>query len=260
MHLSAVQRPRAGRVISIFAVGATLALAGCGSSVDETLVTESGVHGNQLERVYVLYSRDTFGDATNRDFKDINAALKAKDLKQATPGDLRRAQAELRSRIKRVEKAVTELRAANRKLKATPEPNFKDGLKDSFANSEFAKAYATTTDDVERYTASDLASAGLAFTALEKYLDFLEQWEEFVTNNDTAGLVTAGEGSDKALSRLKAAGKRVDQRGTLSSKIRPQVARMSTAASDSAELADLIGQLKEQYPKSFLAVHIVEKK
>ncbi|MFY9265091.1 MAG: hypothetical protein WAO61_06665 [Solirubrobacterales bacterium] len=247
---------------SMFAVTllALAGLAGCGGSVDGTLVKEAGVHGDRLEKVYALYTKDVLAKLSSRDLKDIDAALAANDLKRATPGDLRRAQDSIRSRIARLEAYQSELKAANDQLKRTPKPNFNGGLDEDFANGEFAKAYASATGSVERYTTADLGAVKHAFSSLEKYLDFLEQWEEFVADNDTSGLVSAGEASDQALKRLRTTGRRIDRRGSLSGKIKPLVDRMASAASDSAQLTTLIDDLKKRYPKSFLAIHVVEEK
>lgn len=242
------------------AVALTFGLSGCGDSIDPTLLKEAGIHGEALEKVYVLYNKDVLRKVSSRDLKDINAALKAGDLKKATPGDVRRAQDEIQSRIKTLERFVSQIKSANRKLKNTPEPNFSGGLDKDFAHDEFAKAYADTTSAVERYTTADLAVVNRAFSSLEKYLDFLEQWEEFLDDGDTGNLVSTGEASDKALARLKKASDRIDRRGSLNSKIGPLVDRMASAATNSSQLTELVAELKKQYPKSFLAIHVVEKK
>ncbi|HEX7436016.1 MAG TPA: hypothetical protein VF308_04865, partial [Caldimonas sp.] len=128
MRRPVIQRIR--KIIGAAAVFAaalviTFVLAGCGgNSIDDTLVKETGAHGVQLEKVYNLYNQDVLKKVSSRDLKGINAALKAGDLKQATPGEVRRAQDEINSRIKRLDKFVAALKAANRKLKSTPEPNF----------------------------------------------------------------------------------------------------------------------------------------
>ncbi|MBK5230287.1 MAG: hypothetical protein JJE27_03845, partial [Thermoleophilia bacterium] len=194
MHRQVTHRVRkilGATTVFAVAVAITFALAGCGGSINAALVTEAGTHGNQLEQVYNLYNKNVLKKVSSRDLKDINAALKAGDLKQATPGAVRRAQAEIQSRIKRLDKFVSDLKAANRKLKNTPKPNFSGGLDKNFANDEFAKTYASITKNVERYTTSDLAAVGVAFNSLEKYLSFLERWEVFLTKNDTSGLVAA---------------------------------------------------------------------
>ncbi|MBI5311199.1 MAG: hypothetical protein HZB14_09300 [Actinobacteria bacterium] len=265
MHRPALTHTRSKNPIA-FAAGAiavllaVAALAGCGSSLDPTLVEEAGVHGNQLEKVYALYSQDVLSKVSNRDLKDINAALAANDLKKATPGDLRRAQTEIASRIRTLTKFERKLRAENKKLKDTPEPNFDDGLEDDFTNNEFADAYAQSTTHIERYTTADLAAVKIVFSSLEKYLDFLEQWEEYLNDDDTSGLVSAGEASDAALARVQKTSRRIDSRGTLNSKLDPLVDKMASAATNSDQVADLIRELKEKYPNSFLSKHVVEKK
>lgn len=249
----------ASTATAIAVVTTALALAGCATTVDATLIKEAGVHGDRLEIVYDLYNEDVMKDVSKRDLKGVNEALKAGDLKKATPGDVRRAQSEIRSRIKRLEKFVREIKRANAKLKDTARPNFTDRLEDDFANGEFAKAYTETTKTVERYVDRDLDSIDIVFDSLEKYLDFLEQWEEFLNDGDTSGLVAAGEASDKAVARLNRMTKRIDDRGALSKKIKPLVDRMASAASDSSQLNTLVDELKKDYPKSFLSVHMVEK-
>jgi hypothetical protein len=263
MHRPVIQRIR--KIVGAAAVFAaalviTFALAGCGSSVDDALVKETGVHGNQLEKVYNLYNQNVLQKVSSRDLKGINAALKAGNLKQATPGDVRRAENEIHSRIQRLDKFVSDLKAANRKLKNTPEPNFSSGLDKNFANDEFAKAYSDVTKNVERYTTSDLAAVTVAFSSLEKYLNFLSRWEVFLTKNDTSGLVAAGNASDAAVAKMNQTSARLDRRGTLNSKIKPLVDRMASAASNSSQLTTLIDEMRKQYPKSFLAVHVIEKK
>ncbi|MGB0890560.1 MAG: hypothetical protein ACPGWS_09780, partial [Solirubrobacterales bacterium] len=104
--------------------------AGCGGSVDEALVEEAGVHGDALELVYALYNKDVLEKSSTRDLKDINKALEANDLSQATKGDVRRAQTEIQSRIDELDDYRNELTRANTKLKKTPMPDFAGGLDD----------------------------------------------------------------------------------------------------------------------------------
>ncbi|MBJ7346933.1 MAG: hypothetical protein JHC87_00010 [Thermoleophilaceae bacterium] len=241
-------------------VAFVLALSGCGGSVDDQLVKQTGVHGDQLEIVYALYNDDSITKFSSRKMKDVDAALSAGDLKKATAGDLRRAQDEIQSRIDKLEAAVAKIKKENKKLKATPLPSFSSGLEDSFANKEFAQAYEDVTKNVERYTTTDLAATGLVFNSLEKYLDFLEQWEEFISDDDTSGLVAAGQASDKALAKLNKTGKKMDRREDLSKVVSPLVQKMAAAASDSAQLTTLLDDVRKDYPKNFLSVHVVEKK
>lgn len=257
---STSRRGGAALISTIAALAAALTLAGCGGSVPDELIQEAGTHSNQLEKVYNLYNKNVLSKTSARDLKDINAALKAGDLKQATAGDVRRGQAAIQSRIDQLQKYVTQLKVANRKLKNTPVPSFAAGLDDNFTNKEFDTAYRDTTTSVERYTTADLAGSKLAFSSLERYLDFLEQWEEFVTDNDIAGLLSSGKASDKAYARFSKLSARLHRREKLSHKISPLVDRMASAAGASSQLTTLIDELKKQYPKSFLAVHIVEKK
>lgn len=243
------------------ALAATVALiaSGCGSSVDETLVKQSGEHGNALEAAYVLYNKDVLEKTSSRDLKDINKALEANDLKKATEGDVRRAQEEIQSRIDELSKYSDQLTAANRKLKKTPLPEFSKYLDDDTNNDQFAEDYEQTTNTVEKYTTAGLGAVKYGFSALEKYLDFLEQWEEYLQDDDTGGLVSAGEASDKALAALTKKAAAVDRGGTLTAKIDPLVGSMADAATDSSQLTSLVEDLKKQYPKSFLAVHLVER-
>ena len=191
------------------------------------------MHGNQLEKVYALYGENVLDEVSNRDLKDINAALAANDLKKATPGDLRRAQSEISSRIKTLTKYQRKLQSENKKLKNTPLPNFADGLEDDFTNDEFADAYKQSTTQVQRYVTSDLGTVKIVFSSLEKYLDFLEQWEEYLNDDDITGLVSSGEASDKALARVNSASRRLKARGTLNAKLDPLVDKMAAAAGDS---------------------------
>jgi hypothetical protein len=251
---------RVSRTAITVAVAATvIALAGCGASAPAALVTQSGQHGDALEAVYVLYTSDPLSKASTRDLKDINAAIAAKDLKQATPGDVRRAQREIRSRIDDLDVFIAKVRKANRKLKTTKLPDFAGGLEDDPANDNFAKAYADISGSIQRYTTADLAAAPIAITALERYLAFLEQWEEFLIDDDTDGLVEAGEKSDAAYAKLARKGRQIKRREDLNKKIGPLVEQMAGSASDSSQLTDLVEQVKKQYPDSFLAKHLVEK-
>lgn len=238
---------------------AAIALAGCGASLPEGFVEQTGVHGDALEKVYALYTSDALSKASTRDLKDINAAIAASDLKKATPGDLRRAESEIQSRIDDLDKFVRKIRAANKELKATPIPDFAGALEDDAANATFANAYNDTTKAVERYTTADIAATPVALSSLERYLDFLEQWEEFLIDDDTDGLVSAGEKSDAAYAKLRRKSKALDARTDLNQTITPLVDKMASAASDSGQLTELVDQVKKQYPKSFLAKHLVEK-
>lgn len=256
------RRARRGRLVPFLAAaaGALALLSGCGASVDAGLLKTAGVHGDRLEKVYVLYSEDVLADVSGRDLRDVDAALEAGDLKKATAGDLRRGQAELRSRVKRLETFERELRQAASTLRTTPKPDFAGGLDDDFEQQEFAKAYTATTNAIQRSTTRDLAALPVVYGSLEAYLDFLEQWEQYVTNGDTAGLVSTGESSDKARSKLNATVKRMQRQTDLGDTIDPLVDRMASAASNSAQLTTLIDELRADHPKSFLPVHLVEKK
>lgn len=252
------------RAAAMFAAAAMLAAAltmtGCSASVPDTLIKQAGTHGDLLETVYKLYNKDVLGKVSNRDLKDINAALKANDLKRATAGDVRRAQTEIQSRLDQLDAFIGDIKSASRKLKITPAPNFAGGLDDDFANKEFDRAYNDTTTHVERYTTADIAAAKVVSSSLEKYLDFLEQWEEYLNDGDIDDLVSSGTASDKAHARYTKLARRLNARVDLSKKIQPLVDTMADAASDSSQLTTLIDEMKKQYPKSFLAVHIVEKK
>lgn len=238
---------------------AAIAFGGCGEAVEDSLVESAGVHGNALEEVFVLQNQNVLSKVSSRDLKDINAALAANDLKRASAGDLRRAQSEIRSRIRRLEKYEQSIKDAARKLKAMPKPDFVGGLDDDAEHDAFAKAYASTTNQVERFTSSDAGAVKSAFNSMKSYLAFLEQWEQFVKSNDTSGLLSAGQASDKALARLKSTTERLQRRGSVNSKIEPLVDDMAAAASESPQLTTLVDELKKQHTKSFLAVHIVEK-
>ncbi len=247
------------RLIAGTAAIAALVFAGCGASVPNSLVEQTGVHGDALEQVYALYTSDALSKASTRDLKDINAALAANDLKKATPGDVRRAEDEIQSRIEDIDAFVKKIRAANKELKATPLPDFAAGLDDEPASDQFANAYEKTTKEIERYTTADIAAAPVALASLERYLDFLEQWEEYLIDDDTDGLVAAGEKSDSAYAKLNRKSKALNARTDLNKAIQPQVDRMAAAASDSGQLTDLVEKIKEQYPDNFLSKHLVEK-
>jgi len=237
-----------------------LGISACGTSVDPTLKKQAGVHGTALEKVYALYTKDVLAQASTRDLKAINAALAASDLKKATKSDVRQAEAAIRARMKTIQAYGRQLKTANQQLKNTPPPDWSTGLNDSVASKQFAGAYTKTTQYVEGYTTRGLATLPLAYASLQKYEAFLKQWEQYLANGDTNQLLSTGQASDKALARLKAADRREKRGSSLSQKIGPQVDAMASAASDSSELTDLIDELKKDYPKSFLSVHIVEKK
>lgn len=247
-------------LVAVFVVAISIVAAGCGSSLDSAFVKQTGVHSTQLETVYTLYSKDVLSKVSNRDLKDINAALAASDLKKATPGDLRRAQAEITSRIKTLEKFSRRLKAENTKLKKTEMPAFATGLDANVNSKQFADAYKDSTTLVERYTTADLATVKVVFSSLEKYLDFLEQWEQYLTDNDTTDLVESGKASDTALAKVNKVRTRLKARASLSSKLNPLVDQMALAASNESQIADLIREMKKQYPDSFLSKHVVEKK
>jgi hypothetical protein len=248
--------PVAVLTISLFA----LALSGCGSSVDPALVESAGKHGNALEAVYAAVTKQLMKNASTRDLKDVNRALRAKDPKQATAGDLRRAQGEIQHRINVLASYKRTLAAANRKLHSTPPPDFADDLDKSKESEDFAAAYTKTTRAVERSGAAASVATRYALTALERYLDFFEQWEEYVTRDDTAGFLSSAEASDSAVATMKKKIAVVDRNGGLSRRIDPYVGEMADAASNDGQIAQLITDLRDQYPKSFLPVHIVEQK
>lgn len=243
----------------ILAIGA-LALSGCGSSVDQTLVDQAGAHGNALETVYALYNQDVLKSASSRDLKDVNAALKAKDPKKATEGDLRRAQEEIDSRIETLDKYKAKLSAANKKLRKTPAPDFAASLDKSSDSEKFAADYKQTTKITENTGTAAVGALSYATSAFEKYLDFLEAWEGYLGDGETARFVSTASASDKAYAKLQRQIKIVEAKGTLTKRLDPLVGEMADAASSDSQIADLISELRDQYPKSFLPVHIVEKK
>lgn len=232
---------------------------GCGSSVDQTFVNQAGMHGNALEAVVALYNQNVLEKTSNRDLDAINEALEENDLSAASVGDVTSAQKEIQSRLRELTRYQSRLAKANRKLKTTPVPDFDAGLDASAANEQFAKDYQQTTDTIERYANRGLGAVKLGVSALKKYLTFLERWERFLRSDDTGGLVAAGEASDKALSRLNKAATSVDRGGTLPDKLQPLVDSMARSANQSDQLESLVSDLKDQYPKSFLAVHLVEQ-
>ena len=238
---------------------ATFTLAGCGSSTDSGLVKQAGVHGNALEEIYKLYGSDVLDNVSNRDLKDVNAALEAEDLNKATAGDLRRAQAEIADRIDELEKFRKRLVAADRKLRRTPEPDFKASFDKSFATDKFAEDYSEVTQLTEKAGRDGILVVRYAVSSFEKYLDFLEAWEGYLGDNDTSRLSATAEASDKSLARLQRQIRIAERGGDLGKRLDPLIEDMADAASDEAQIQDLITDLKADYPESFLPVHIVEK-
>lgn len=244
---------------SFLLVVAALALSGCGSTVDEQLVKTAGVHGNALEKVYVIYSQDVLKSASSRDLKDVDAALQDKDPNKATEGDLRRAQGEIDSRIEKLDAYKDRLGAATRKLRTTPAPDFAASLDETSDSDEFAAAYKKTTSTTQRMGTAAVGTISVATSALEKYLDFLEAWEGYLDNGETGSFVSSANASDKAFNRLKRKINVIEAKGTLTEQLDPSVDVMVKAAGNDDQIAQLITELREQYPKSFLPVHIVEK-
>lgn len=247
------------RVLAAIVVAACAAAvsAGCGSSVDPALVKSAGEQGTILETNFALLSKDVLKNASTRDLKGVNAAIEAGDPDKATAGDLRRAQGEIRHRINVLSAARKPIVVANAKLRRTELPDFEKYLPASGDTTKFSDAYAGTTKIIQRTGTETVAVVSVALNALEKYLDFLEQWEEYATNKDTNGLESSASASDAAVAKLlkRRAGveKGVDQ------KVSRLVDQMAAAASSDSDINALIDDLKDQYPKSFLAVHIVEK-
>jgi hypothetical protein len=237
---------------------AGLMLTGCGSSVDPALLKSAGEHGNVLEADYALQAKEILKNASTRDLKDVNAAIKAGDPKKATAGDLRRAQGEVQDRIDAIDRYRRSMVRTNRKLKTMELPDF-DELGNSAEVTKFNSAYEKATSVTTRTGTVVLTATSLATAALERYLDFLEQWEEYVTKNDTAGFESAAKASDAALAKLKRREAQLKRQGNLSEELSPLVDDMADAASEDSSIADLITELREDYPKSFLPVHIVEK-
>lgn len=243
---------------ALVAIGA-LAIAGCGASVDQELVDSAGVHGNALEAVYATYNQDVLKSASTRDLKDVNAALKAKDPKKATAGDLRRAQDEIASRIDKLEAYRKKLAAATRKLSTTPAPDFAGSLDKSTDSEKFAADYKKSTQITQSTGTAAVKALRYGTSAFEKYLDFLEAWEGYLSTNETKNFVSTANASDKAYTRLQRQIKIVEAKGGLTKRLDPLVSGMVAAASNDSQIADLISKLREDYPKSFLPVHIVEK-
>ncbi|MBJ7458326.1 MAG: hypothetical protein JHD02_03980 [Thermoleophilaceae bacterium] len=243
---------------ALLAIG-SLAISGCGASVDQELVDSAGAHGNALEAVYVIYNQDVLKSASSRDLKDVNAALKAEDPKKATEGDLRRAQEEIDSRIDKLDAYKKKLSAANKKLRSTPAPDFAGSLDQSADSAKFAADYKKSTQITENMGTAAVGALSYATSAFEKYLDFLEAWEGYLDSGETATFVSTANASDKAYSRLQRQIKIVDAKGSLTKRLDPLVGSMADVASEDAQINSLISDLREQFPKSFLPVHIVEK-
>lgn len=235
-----------------------LALAGCGSSADPALVQSAGKHGNLLETNYALLASEVLKNASTRDLKDVNAALKAGDPKKATPGDLRRAQGEIEHRINVIASYRKKLAAANVDLRRAALPDWSKYLDASDAVSSFSADYASSTKIIRQSGTATLSATTLALNALERYLDFLEQWEEYVTSDDSAGFESSAQASDKAVATLERRKAALARDAAVSGRLQTLAGEMADAASDDSQLNDLIDSLKNDYPKSYLAVHIVE--
>ncbi|MBJ7355347.1 MAG: hypothetical protein JHC98_11035 [Thermoleophilaceae bacterium] len=244
--------------VVILAIGAGV-LSGCGSSVDQGLVDQAGKHGDALETVYALYNQDVLKSASARDLKDVNAALKANDPKKATEGDLRRAQEEIDSRIETLDKYKAKLSAANKKLRTTPMPDFAASLDKSSDSEKFAADYKKTTEITQNTGTAAVGALRYATSAFEKYLDFLEAWEGYLGDGETSAFISTANASDKAYAKLKRQIAIVEAKGGLTKRLDPLVGDMAEVASNDSQIADLISKLREDYPKSFLPVHIVEK-
>ncbi|MGK2878710.1 MAG: hypothetical protein ACSLFF_09095 [Solirubrobacterales bacterium] len=242
----------------ILTIGA-VALSGCGASVDQSLLDQAGKHGNALEAVYALYNQDVLKSSSARDLKDVNAALKASDPKKATEGDLRRAQEEIDNRIEKLDDYKSKLSAANKKLRTTPAPDFAAALDKSSDSEKFAASYKKTTEITQKTGTAAVGALRYATSAFEKYLDFLEAWEGYLDDGETATFVSTANASDKAYAKLKRQIAIVEAKGSLTKRLDPLVGEMADAASNDSQIADLISKLREDYPKSFLPVHIVEK-
>jgi HPt (histidine-containing phosphotransfer) domain-containing protein len=238
--------------ISIFA------LTGCGASVDPALVKTAGRHGDVMQVNYKLLTKKVLEDASTRDLKDINAAIKAGDLKKATPGDLRRAEGEIQHRIDSVVDYRRDLVRANATLRRTAVPEFGDYLDDDGTVMIFTDAYDNSTRIIKRGGTAAVASTKVALSFLERYLDFLEQWEEYLADNDTTGLESSAKASDKALATLNRRQRGLERATNVTPELKREVDRMAKAASSNKQLAELITQLKKDYPNSFLAKNIKE--
>lgn len=232
------------------------ALSGCGTSVEPALVKSAGEHGDALEQNYAQLSAKVLKNTSTRDLKDINAAIKAGDLKKATPGDLRRAEDEVQRRIDAVAEARRKVLSANLELRRTPLPDFEKYLDDSSEVRDFSDDYGTTTTTIRSAGSTTLLGMSVALTSLERYLDFLEQWEQFVDDGDTDGLEATARESDKAAARLDRIKLKIDNLDVLDRRLERLIGRMAAAASEDSQLNKLIEELKKQYPKSYLAKHI----
>lgn len=243
--------------------GATVALAvlalsasGCGDSVDPALVTQSGRQGEALESSYSLLTKDLFENASTRKLKRVDAALKAGDLKRASARDVRLAQSEIRRRIGLLGRFQQSLAASRRTLRRRELPEFERYLGNSAAVRSFSADYASTTKLVLGAGAAGVTASRVVLTYLERYLEFLEQWEQYLASDDTAGLVADANASDRALAEVNRRKAQLRRRGDISGPTDRLIAKMAQAASEQAGLAQLIGELKKSYPDSFLAVHM----
>lgn len=236
---------------------AAAVLAGCGTSIDPALVTSAGEQGNILETNYALLSKDVLKNASTRDLKDVNAAIDSGDPDKATAGDLRRAEGEIRHRINVIESTRRSLAAANLKLRKADLPDFEKYLSNSDEVDQFSDDYAETSKIIQRTGTETVAVVSVALNALEKYLDFLEQWEEYATDKDTDGLQSSANASDAAVAKLSKRRSSVDE--NVDRTIKKLVDSMADAASEDSELNQLIDDLRDQYPKSFLPLHLVEE-
>lgn len=243
----------------LLAVLVLAALGGCGSSVDPALLKTAGDHGDQLQQNYSLLGKKILRDASTRDLKDINAALAAGDLKRATPGDLRRAEGEIDDRIDAVEKYRRQLLAAGASLRKTTKPDFEQYLGNSSSVASFSGSYSDVTTKIRRGSTATIAATGIALRFLERYLDFLEQWEELVTRGDSSGLEASAAASDRALADLERRKRQLDRLTQSIGALNEPVDQMARAASADADLSALVSELKQSYPKSFLAVHLKAK-
>jgi hypothetical protein len=234
----------------------TLAVAGCGSSVDPALVESAGKHGDVLQRNVTLLESNVLSDINLNHLDKLDMSG---DPKNASESKLKQVKAANQKNIDKVAKYRRQLAGANVKLRRTALPEFSKYLDSTTETKKFSADYAKTSQIIRRGGTLVIAASRIASNTFNELNDFLDEWILYKRGGSASEFKSAGEQSMDALNKMGGRIDKIKRQAEIAEELDKLVDSMADAASNDAQLSDLISTLRDDYPDSFLPKHIVEK-
>lgn len=243
-------------IAAIITILSLAALSGCGSSTDPALVKSAGEHGNVLQANTVLL-KDNALAKMDTDYLDKMSGTS--DPKSMPEADLKKLEAANQKNLDNIAKFRRQLTAANVKLRRTAMPDFEKYLGTGSDVKQFTGDYAKTTQVIRRSGTLMIAASVVASKTFDELGNFLNEWKKYIAGGDAASFKSAGEASQAAIQNMGKQISAIDKQTSIADNLDKLVGSMAKAASNDSSISDLISELRDQYPDSFLPKHIVEK-